>query len=47
MFFNFLKVAIRNFRKNKSITAINLFGLAVGMASAILIMFLDSEPVFV
>ncbi len=35
---NFLKVAFRNFRKNKGFSFINITGLAIGMASAILIL---------
>jgi putative ABC transport system permease protein len=34
---NYLKIAFRNLLKNKSFSAINILGLAVGMASAILI----------
>src|SRR5438128_10504385 len=34
---NFLKVAYRNLLRNKGFSAINITGLAVGMASAILI----------
>jgi ABC-type antimicrobial peptide transport system permease subunit len=34
---NFLKIALRNLLKNKGFSAINILGLAVGMASAILI----------
>lgn len=37
MFKNFFKIASRNLWKNKSFSAINIFGLAIGMASAILI----------
>ncbi len=37
MFKNFFKTAIRNFWKNKSFSTINILGLAIGMASAILI----------
>ena len=35
---NFFKVAFRNFLRNKGFSAINITGLAVGMASAILIL---------
>lgn len=38
MFQNFLKTTFRNLWKNKSFSAINILGLAVGMASAVLIM---------
>jgi putative ABC transport system permease protein len=34
---NFFKVAIRNLRRNKAFSAINILGLAIGMASALLI----------
>ena len=37
MFQNFFKVAIRNLTRNKSFSLINILGLAIGMASAILI----------
>jgi putative ABC transport system permease protein len=37
MIINYLKVAIRNIIKHKGISAINIFGLAVGMTCAILI----------
>ena len=37
MFFNYLKVAIRNIIKHKGISFINIFGLAAGMTCAILI----------
>jgi putative ABC transport system permease protein len=39
MFKNYLKITWRNLLKNKSFTAINIAGLAVGMASAALILF--------
>lgn len=35
---NFFKISFRNLRKNKSFTIINIAGLAVGMAAAILIL---------
>lgn len=38
MISNFFKIAFRNFWKNKAFSFINIAGLAVGMASAILIM---------
>ncbi|MCQ6956888.1 ABC transporter permease [Mucilaginibacter aquariorum] len=39
MFKNYLKITWRNLLKNKSFTSINIAGLAVGMASAALILF--------
>lgn len=39
MFKNYLKITWRNLLKNKSFTIINIAGLAVGMASAALILF--------
>src|SRR5215470_9425861 len=38
MFRNYLKVAFRNLWKNKGFSFINITGLAIGMASAILIL---------
>ena len=38
MFKNFFKVAVRNFKKNKGFSFINITGLAIGMAAAILIL---------
>ena len=38
MFKNYLKIAVRNIIKYKSYSAINIAGLAVGMAVCILIM---------
>ncbi|QRR01874.1 ABC transporter permease [Dyadobacter sandarakinus] len=35
---NYFKIALRNIRKNKIFSAINIVGLAIGMASCILIM---------
>ena len=37
MFKNYLTVAVRNLFRHKAYTAINIFGLAVGMASCVLI----------
>lgn len=37
MFFSYFKIALRNLKKNKAFSAINILGLSVGMASAILI----------
>jgi putative ABC transport system permease protein len=39
MFKNYIKITLRNLLKNKGFTAINIAGLAVGMASAALILF--------
>ncbi len=38
MFRNYLKIALRNLRKYKAISAINLFGLAVGLTCCLLIL---------
>lgn len=38
MFKNYFKIAFRNLWRNKGFSAINIFGLAIGMASAILIL---------
>src|SRR5215471_12056584 len=38
MFRNYFKVAIRNLWRSKGFSFINIFGLAIGMASAILIL---------
>lgn len=38
MFKNYFKIAFRNLWRNKRFSAINIFGLAIGMASAILIL---------
>ncbi len=38
MFKNFFKIAFRNLWRNKGFSAINIFGLVIGMASAILIL---------
>src|SRR5580698_10786968 len=38
MFKNYLKIAIRNLLHNKGFSAINISGLAIGMASALLIL---------
>ncbi len=37
MFKNYLKISCRNFSKNKAFSFINIFGLAVGLASCLLI----------
>jgi putative ABC transport system permease protein len=39
MFKNYLKIAIRNLWKNKAFSAINIFGLASGLAICLLILF--------
>ena len=36
---NYLKIAFRNLLRNKAFSAINILGLSVGMASAVLILF--------
>src|ERR1700749_4537621 len=38
MFKNYLKIAVRNLLRNKSFSIINISGLAIGMASALLIL---------
>ena len=38
MFTNYLKTALRNLWKNKGYTALNIAGLAIGMAACIVIM---------
>src|SRR5215203_4969196 len=38
MFQNYLKIAMRNLLRNKAFSLINISGLAIGMASAILIL---------
>src|SRR5580698_4923884 len=44
---NYLKVAFRNFWKNKGFSFINIIGLSVGMASAILILlWIQSEVTY-
>ena len=41
---NYFKVAIRNLLRNKSFSAINIFGLAIGMACSLLIfLFIKDE----
>jgi putative ABC transport system permease protein len=37
MFKNYIKTALRSFKKNKTITAINIIGLAVGISASIVI----------
>ena len=37
MFRNYLKTALRNLRKNKLYSIINIFGLTVGLAACLLI----------
>lgn len=44
MFTNYLKIAFRNILRNKTFSVINILGLAVGMASALLILlWIESE----
>lgn len=38
MFSNYFKIAFRNLLRNKTFSAINIFGLAIGMSSAVLIL---------
>jgi hypothetical protein len=37
MFKNYLKIALRNFRSNKIFSAINIFGLAIGISASLVI----------
>jgi len=47
MFGNYLKIAFRNFRRNKGFSIINILGLAVGMAASLLmLMYVISETSF-
>jgi putative ABC transport system permease protein len=43
MFKNYIKVALRNLWKNKTFSAINIVGLASGLAVWLLIVFICSE----
>jgi len=44
MFKSYLKIALRNLRRNKAFSAINIFGLAIGMATCLVIMlFISNE----
>ena len=44
MFKNYLKIAFRNLWRHKSFSAINIFGLAIGIATClIIILFIQSE----
>ncbi len=44
MFKNYLKIALRNLRKNKGYSFINIIGLAVGIACCIIIiLFVKNE----
>src|SRR5688500_16623271 len=38
MFRNYIKTAIRNFSKNKLYSSLNIFGLAIGLATCLLIL---------
>jgi hypothetical protein len=40
---NFILVALRNFRRQKLFSVLNMFGLALGLASAILIFLYVSD----
>jgi len=41
---NYLKIAFRNLRRNKAFSAINIFGLAIGMATCLVILlFISNE----
>jgi putative ABC transport system permease protein len=44
MFKNFLKVAFRNLTRNKGFSVINITGLAIRMAAAILILLWIRSP---
>lgn len=43
MLYNYIKLAFRNLRKNKLSSFINIFGLATGLATAILIFLVISD----
>jgi putative ABC transport system permease protein len=43
MFLNYLKIALRNMRRDKDYSAINILGLVIGMACCILILFFVSD----
>src|ERR1700689_2196592 len=43
MFKNYLKIAVRNLWKNKSLSFINIFGLATGMACTLMIFLFVSD----
>jgi len=44
MFSNYLKIAFRNLSRNKGFSAINIFGLAIGIATCLIIMlFVNNE----
>jgi putative ABC transport system permease protein len=45
MVFNYLKIALRNLLKSKGFSLINIIGLSIGMASAILIMLWINDEV--
>jgi putative ABC transport system permease protein len=48
MFKNYLKIAFRNLWKNKGFSAINIFGLAAGMACTLLIfLFVKDEKAMI
>ncbi len=39
MWFNYLKIALRNFRRSKVISSINVLGLSLGLASCLIVFF--------
>src|SRR5450432_1975203 len=44
MFINYFKIAFRNLWRNKGFSAINIFGLAIGIATCLIIMlFVQNE----
>ena len=45
MFINFVKIAIRNIIKHRSISMLNILGLAIGIACSILILVFVSHEV--
>ena len=38
MFFNYIKIAVRNFRRHKLFSFINIFGLALSMSVCLLVL---------
>ena len=46
MFKNYLKIAFRNLLRNKAFSIINIFGLAIGLAGALLVSRLLSSFLF-
>jgi putative ABC transport system permease protein len=43
MLLNYYKISLRNLKKNKILSAINVAGLAIGMATSILLFFWISD----